>query len=76
MWGWLVQSGRSCLGFPVRRVLLYQSLKMIKNKTDLSIKHAGLEKLSGPVTAVVISLNRFMAPVDDTVTAQKCSTKH
>jgi hypothetical protein len=49
MWGWLVQSGRSCLGFPVRRVLLYQSLKMIKNKTDLSIKHAGLEKLSGPV---------------------------
>ena len=29
-----------------------------------------------PDVAVVISLNRFLAPVDDTVTADKCSTKH
>ena len=26
--------------------------------------------------AVVISLNNSLGPVDDTVTAQKCSTKH
>ena len=29
-----------------------------------------------PDVAVVISLNNFSGPVDDTVTAQKCSTKH
>ena len=29
-----------------------------------------------PDVAVVISLNNFPGPVDDTVTAQKCSTKH
>ena len=29
-----------------------------------------------PDVAVVISLNNFLGPVDDTVTAQKCSTKH
>ena len=29
-----------------------------------------------PDVAVVIHLNNFLGPVDDTVTAQKCSTKH
>jgi len=29
-----------------------------------------------PDVAVVISLNNFLGPVDDTVTTQKCSTKH
>ena len=29
-----------------------------------------------PDVAVVISLNNFLGPVDDTVTSQTCSTKH
>jgi len=32
IWGGKLSRGRSCLGFPVRGVLLYQSLKMIKYK--------------------------------------------
>jgi len=29
-----------------------------------------------PDVTVVIHLNNFLGPVDDTVTAQKCRTKH
>ena len=44
---WDGSGGRSCLGFPVRGVLLYQSLKMIENK-DLPRENPSPKRKASP----------------------------